>query len=85
MKRVNTKGNSIGIAAVFLVAGILLLFYSLLSQMQIAAFIGLGLTFWGAVFAVAQNRKTVDSRLLDGTAVSSYSTLDRMINDLNYN
>ena len=86
MKRVSRKNNSsVGISAIFLVTGVFLLVYSMIAGMQIAAFIGLGLTFWGAVFAVARNRKAVDSRLLDGTAVSSYSTLDRMINDLNYN
>ena len=85
MKQVNRKNNSMGISAVFLAAGVFLLFYSMIVEMQVAAFIGLGLTFWGAVFAVARNRKAVDSRLLDGTAVSSYSTLDRMINDLNSN
>ena len=85
MKQVNRKNKSIEISAVFLAAGVFLLFYSMIVGMQIAAFIGLGLTFWGAIFAVAQNRKAVDSSLLDGTAVSAYSTLDRMINDLNYN
>ena len=33
---------------------------------QIAAFIGLGLTFWGAIFAVARNGKYIESSLLDG-------------------
>ena len=53
--------------------------------MQIAAFIGLGLTFWGAIFALTRSGKYVESSLLDGTAKSAYSTIDRMINDLKYN
>ncbi len=84
MKRLNTKNNSMTIAAVLLASGIFLLFLAMVAEMQIAAFIGLGLTFWGAVFALAQNRKSVDSRLLDSTAVSTYSTLDRVINDLTF-
>ncbi len=52
--------------------------------MQIAAFIGLGLTFWGAVFALTRTGKYVESSLLDSSARSTYSTIDRMINDLEY-
>ena len=81
-KRINA---SLRIAGVFLVAGVLLLAYSMLFELQIAAFIGLGLTFWGAIFALARNGKYVESSLLDSTAKSAYSTIDRMINDLNSN
>lgn len=69
-------------------AGALLLVYAVLFEAQfdtqIAAFIGLGLTFWGAIFAVARNGKYIDSSLLDGGAKSTYSTIERMINDLKY-
>ncbi len=73
------------IAGLFLAAGILLLVYSMLFGLQIAAFIGLGLTFWGVIFAFARNGKYVESSLLDATAKSAYSTFDRMINDLKFN
>lgn len=53
--------------------------------MQIAAFIGLGLTFWGAVLTLTRNGKHVESSILDATARSSYSTIDRIFNDLKYN
>ncbi|MCW3995062.1 MAG: hypothetical protein NWE98_02790 [Candidatus Bathyarchaeota archaeon] len=85
MKPTRVKNNSLKIAAVFLSVGVVLLAYAILFEMQIAAFVGLGLTFWGAVFSLARSRKHVDSSLLDGTAKSSYSTIDRMINDLKYN
>ena len=62
-----------------------MLVYAMLFNMQIAAFIGLGLVFWGAVFALTRNGKYVESSLLDGAAKSSYSTIDRMINDLKFN
>jgi hypothetical protein len=73
------------IAVLFLAVGILLLAYSMLFGLQIAALIGLGLTFWGAIFALARNGKYVESSLLDATAKSAYSTIDRMINDLKFN
>ena len=73
-----------GIAGAFLAIGVLLLVYSLLFEMQIAAFIGLGLTFWGAVFALTRSGRYVESGLLDSSAKSTYSTIDRMISDLKY-
>lgn len=53
--------------------------------MQVAAFVGLGLTFWGAIFALIKNDRYVDSALLESTAKSNYSTIDRIVNDLNFN
>lgn len=79
------SNNSIRISAIFLAVGILLLVYSILFGMQVEAFIGLGLTFWGALFALARSGKYVESSLLDGTAKSAYSTIERMINDLKFN
>ncbi len=65
-------------------AGALSLAYSVLFNMQVAAFAGLGLTFWGAIFALAKNGKYVESSLLDSSARSTYSTIDRVVNDLKY-
>lgn len=79
------KNNFGGAASAFLVIGFLLLGYSLIFGLQIAAFIGLGLAFWGALFALARNGKYVESSLLDITSKSTYSTADRMINDLKLN
>jgi hypothetical protein len=78
------RKNYNGIAAAFLVVGVLMLLYSLFSGLQIAAFIGLGLTFWGALFSVARTGKYVESSILDVSAKSAYSTTDRMINDLKF-
>jgi len=85
LSRSNKKNNSSRVAGVFLTLGILLLLASILFQNQISAFIGLGLTFWGAIFALARNGKYIESSLLDATAKSNYSTIDRMINDLRFN
>lgn len=78
-----TKAKS-KIAAIFLILGSLLLVASIYYVIQILAFIGLGLTFWGAIFVVTRTGKFVESSLLESTAKSQYSTIDRMLNDLNY-
>ncbi len=79
-----SKGSLNGLASFFFVAGVLFLVASFLYELQIAAFIGLGFTFWGAIFTLTRRGKYVESSLLDSTAKSAYSTLDRMINDLKY-
>ncbi|HSV49614.1 MAG TPA: hypothetical protein VLH35_04795 [Candidatus Acidoferrales bacterium] len=81
-KRSNT---ALKLAGAFLAVGVLTLAYAMLFEMQIAAFIGLGLTFWGVVLALTRNGHYIDSTLLDATARSTYSTIDRMFNDLKYN
>ena len=86
MKPIRKKSNTaMQFAGVFLGAGVLLLVFSILLELQVPAFIGLGLTFWGAVLALTRNGKYVESSLLDSTARSTYSTIDRMMNDLKYN
>jgi hypothetical protein len=83
---VRKKSNAaLQFAGAFLAAGVVLLVFSLLLEMQIAAFIGLGLTFWGAVLALTRSGKYVETSLLDSSARSTYTTVDRMINDLKYN
>ena len=82
---IRKKQNSVlAIAGLFLAAGALLLLFSMFLDMPVAAFIGLGLTFWGAVLALARNGRYVESSLLDSTARSNYSTIDRMVKDLKY-
>ena len=72
----------IGITLV--IFGALSLIFSSYKNSQVLAFIGLGLTFWGALFFFVRPIKYVRSSLLDSTAISSYSTIDRAIKDLNY-
>jgi hypothetical protein len=79
------NNSSTAIAAVFLVLGVISLVASIYFGSQVVAFIGLGLTFWGAIFALTRTRKYVESSLLDGTAKSGYSTIERMINNLKFN
>ncbi|HDQ05818.1 MAG TPA: hypothetical protein ENN36_03735 [Candidatus Bathyarchaeota archaeon] len=74
--------NKIGIT--LLVAGALLLVASVVISSTIIAFIGLGLTFWGALFLFVRSTKFVKLPILDATAISPYVTLDRIIADLEY-
>ena len=74
--------NKIGIALVII--GALLLYASFSTSSTILAFIGLGLTFWGAIFLFARSTKFVKTPILDATTISTYTTLDRIIDDLNY-
>jgi len=72
------------IGIILLVPGALSLIFSVLNNSQVLAFIGLGLTFWGALFFFVRPIKYVKSSLLDSTAISSYSTIDRIVKDLKY-
>ena len=86
MKQVSkNRGKTVPIAIGFFAIGILLLGSSILYNWQVLSFIGLGFVLWGAIFSLAQPGKYVDSSLLDSTANTIYSTLDRMINDLRFN
>lgn len=79
------KGTSLKIAIVFLILGSLVLVSSVYFNMQILAFIGLSFVFWGAIFSVTRTGRFVDGSLLDSSAEATYSTIDRMINDLRFN
>jgi hypothetical protein len=79
------KGKSSGrIGVVFAVLGILSLAFSVVTGSQVLAFIGLGLTFWGALFFLVRPIAYVRGTLLGITAATLYSTIDRIIKDLDY-
>jgi hypothetical protein len=72
------------ISIMFIVPGALSLIVSILDNSQVLAFTGLGLTFWGALFFLVRPIRYVKSSLLDSTAISLYSTIDRIVKDLKY-
>ncbi len=80
----STRTPSFRVGFALLVIGTLTLIGSIVetSRAQVLAFIGLGLTFWGALFLFARPIKFVRGTLLDSTAISSYATIDRMTQDL---
>lgn len=53
------------------------------SNTQVLAFIGLGLILWGALLFFVRPISYVKSSLLAATAISTYTTIDRINNDLN--
>jgi len=75
-------GQKMGSALVII--GALLLFASVVTSSQILAFIGLGLAFWGVLFLLVSSTKFVKIPILNATTISLYTTLDRIIDDLNY-
>jgi len=82
-RKVESSGSS-KLTMLFLLAGILSLVFSIYSESQIIALIGLGLTFWGALFILLKPPKLVEGSLLYNAAVSTYLTIDRIIDDFNY-
>jgi hypothetical protein len=64
--------------------GGLSLLVSVVFTSTVLAFIGLGLTFWGALLLFIRPRHYVRSDLMDSTALSSLTTIDRMITSLGY-
>lgn len=86
MKKVNAiKNDSLRIAGIFLTLGISTLIAAVLYNSTIFSFIGLGLVLWGAIFFAAKPGKFVENSLLESTINPTYATLERIINDLNYN
>lgn len=82
LKSRQIPSGKIGFALI--IAGALSLVGSLIASSSTLAFIGLGLTFWGALFLFTRPIRFVRGSLLDWTAISSYETIDRMLEDLNY-
>jgi hypothetical protein len=66
----------------FAVPGILSLVFSVVANSQVLAFIGLGLTFWGALFFLVIPSTYVRGSLLGLTADTLYSTIDRIAKDM---
>lgn len=72
------------VGLVFVILGALALIFSILNNSNILAFVGLGLTFWGALFLFVRPVKYVQSSLLESTAISAYTIIDRIIKDLEF-
>jgi len=72
------------VAYALLLSGAIALITSVLYSSSILAFIGLGLTFWGALILYIRPAKYVKASLLDYTVISSLETVDQIITDLNY-
>lgn len=71
------------IGYILLSFGIISLILSIPYASSILAFIGLGLTFWGALLLYLKPTKLVKADLLDSTAISSLKTINHIISNSN--
>lgn len=69
-------------AYMLIIFGALALILSVVYESTILAFIGLGLTFWGALFLFVRPVRYAKAELIDSTAISSLATIDKIIGDL---
>jgi len=69
------------IASSLLAIGAVALVSSIVFSSSVLAFIGLGLTFWGAVFLFIRPEAYVKAKLLDSTAVSSLTAIDKILSE----
>ena len=76
------KFNSVLIAIIFLISGITLFALSVFSGSTLLSFIGLGLTFWGALFLLMPPPKHVEASFLITSTLPTYMNIDRMLNSL---
>lgn len=81
-KAKSIPSGKIGLA--FTIPGVLALIAAVLKNSTILAFIGLGLTFWGALFFFVSPVRYVHSGLVNSTALPMYKVIDRIIVDLKY-
>ncbi|MEM3722311.1 MAG: hypothetical protein QXF53_01405, partial [Candidatus Bathyarchaeia archaeon] len=81
-KAKSIPSGKIGLA--FAIPGVLCLVGAILKDSNVLAFIGLGLTFWGALFFFVRPLRYVQSSLIDSTALPAYKTIDRIVADLKY-
>lgn len=72
------------IAVLFLISGVLSLIFSIVLELQVVAIVGLGLTFWGALFLFLNPTKYVGGSVLSSNAVSFYSTIDRILKEYSF-
>jgi len=64
--------------------GIISLILSIPYASSILAFIGLGLTFWGALLLYIKPERYIKADLLDSTALSTLETINNLLTQLNY-
>ncbi len=69
----------IKVGCVILILGFAFLFSSVFSESYVAAFIGLGLTFWGALLMFVRSTKYVKLDLLTAASSSTLGTIEEML------
>ncbi len=64
--------------------GAILLVFSIIYTSYVSAFVGISLTFWGALFLFIKPTKYVKASLLESTAISTFTNISRIIANMNY-
>jgi hypothetical protein len=64
------------------ISGIYMLVFSFYADWTVPAVIGLGLIFWGVVFALVKEESSVKKSLVDATVISATSALSEMTKEL---
>jgi hypothetical protein len=80
----NPKEKTSAVAASFVALGAVCIILSVFYVNQVLAFVGLGLTFWGAIFGFTRVGNMVEASFMDSTAKSNYSTLNRIMNNYTF-
>jgi len=80
MKKITPQ--SIGITMVVL--GVAALIASIVENSEIPAFIGLGLTFWGAILLYIQDQDYTPTKILDASVTPTLETLNETIKAFGY-
>ncbi|TRZ81154.1 hypothetical protein D4R86_03190 [bacterium] len=84
VKKVRTNTFSGAIGYIFLLIGALVLYTSTLYPSSVIALIGLGLTFWGALFLFVKPEKYLKAKILLYTTLSSLTFIDQILSNLDY-
>ena len=83
LRRLKRKPEGkIGIALLFL--GLLLLLLAILYSHNVAAFIGIALTFWGALLFYIRPTRFIRKEILDSTTLEPNASTMRLIEELGY-
>jgi hypothetical protein len=72
------------IGYLLLFSGAIVLILSIIYTSHIPAFIGISLTFWGALLLFIKPTKYVKASLLESTAISTFTNINRIIASMNY-
>jgi hypothetical protein len=73
------SSGTVTTAVVFLVVGVVSLVLAFIENSEVLALVGLGLTFWGALFLLIAPLGYVESSLLETVALPGYQVIDRVL------
>jgi len=80
---INTTRLNTMVAFIILIIGLFSITASILYSSTILAFIGLGLTFWGALLLYIKPKQYIQSSLLPSTTLPILATINQIIEELN--